>query len=298
MSSYSIKDLEHLSGIKAHTLRIWEQRYDLLHPKRTETNIRYYDDDDLKLILNVALLNNNGLKISKIAKMSSEEVRLKVVELTEGVMAHEDQIYALTVAMIEIDEERFDKVLSMNNRSIGFDETMLKVIYPFLAKIGVLWQVGSITPAQEHFISNLIRQKLIVAIDRYVYQGGGKKFMLFLPEGELHEISLLFASYLIKREGHKVIYLGQSTPQNDLGEVYSFHKPDYLITVVTTSPDIHNLQEYLEALSKQFSESKIIISGYQALRAEFEFPENIYLMEKIEDIKVFMEEMNNIPQEK
>ncbi|UCS94411.1 MerR family transcriptional regulator [Echinicola marina] len=298
MSSYSIKDLEHLSGIKAHTLRIWEQRYDLLHPKRTETNIRYYDDDDLKLILNVALLNNNGLKISKIAKMTSDEVRLKVVELTEGVLAHEDQIYALTVAMIEIDEERFDKVLSVNNRSIGFDETMLKVIYPFLAKIGILWQVGSITPAQEHFISNLIRQKLIVAIDRYVYQGGGKKFMLFLPEGELHEISLLFASYLIKREGHKVIYLGQSTPQDDLAEVYRFHQPDYLITVITTSPDIHNLQDYLEALSKQFSESKIIISGYQALRAEFKFPKNISIMEKIEDIKVFVEELNNIPQEK
>ncbi|WP_186757055.1 MerR family transcriptional regulator [Echinicola salinicaeni] len=298
MSSYSIKDLEHLSGIKAHTLRIWEQRYDLLHPKRTETNIRYYDDDDLKLILNVALLNNNGVKISKIAKMSSDEVRLKVVELTEGVMAHEDQIYALTVAMIEIDEERFDKVLSMNSRSIGFDETMLKVIYPFLAKIGILWQVGSITPAQEHFISNLIRQKLIVAIDKYVYQGGGKKFMLFLPEGELHEISLLFASYLIKREGHKVIYLGQSTPRNDLAEVYRFHNPDYLITVITTSPDVHNLHEYLLALSNQFSDCKIIISGYQALRMNFELPENIYLMERIEDIKVFMEEMSNIAQEK
>lgn len=252
MSNYSIKDLEHLSGIKAHTLRIWEQRYNLVQPKRTETNIRYYDDADLKLILNVALLNNNGFKISKIAKMSPVDIRDKVIALTEGTLAYEDQIHALTVSMIEIDEERFDRVLSINQRSIGFDETMLRVIYPFLAKIGLLWQIGSISPAQEHFISNLIRQKLIVAIDQYVYQGGGKKFLLFLPEGELHEISLLFASYLIKREGHKVIYLGQSTPKDDLIEVYNFHQPDFLITVITTSPDADSLQNYVDELASVF----------------------------------------------
>jgi len=298
MSSYSIKDLEHLSGIKAHTLRIWEQRYNLVEPKRTDTNIRYYDDADLKLILNVALLNNNGLKISKIAKMSHEEIRDKVIELTEGTLAYEDQVYALTVSMIEIDEEGFNRILSINQRSMGFDETMLRVIYPFLAKIGLLWQIGSITPAQEHFISNLIRQKLIVAIDQYVYQGGGKKFLLFLPEGELHEISLLFAAYLIKREGHKVIYLGQSTPQGDLEEVYKYHQPEYLITVVTTSPELDSLQDYLVDLSKTFSKSQIIISGYQVLRADLKLPGNIKVMEKIEEVKGFVEAIDDTNKEK
>ncbi|GGZ20889.1 MerR family transcriptional regulator [Echinicola pacifica] len=293
MSNYSIKDLEHLSGIKAHTIRIWEQRYNLVEPKRTSTNIRYYDDADLKLILNVALLNNNGTKISKIVKMSEEEIRDQVIALTEGTMAFEDQIHALTVAMIEIDEENFDRILTINQRSIGFDETMLQVIYPFLAKIGLLWQIGSINPAQEHFISNLIRQKLIVAIDKYVYQGGGKKFILFLPEGELHEISLLFASYILKREGHKVIYLGQSTPKKDLLEVYNYHRPQYLITVSTTAPDLESLQEYMDDLGRIFKESKIIISGYQVMRASLEFPKNISKLDHISDIKGFVDSLDN-----
>ncbi|QDH78260.1 MerR family transcriptional regulator [Echinicola soli] len=291
MSSYSIKDLEHLSGIKAHTLRIWEQRYNLVQPKRTKTNIRYYDDTDLKLILNVALLNNNGFKISKIVKMSPADIRNKVISLTEGALAYEDQIHALTVSMIEIDEESFDRILSINQRSIGFDETMLRVIYPFLAKIGLLWQIGSISPAQEHFISNLIRQKLIVAIDQFVYQGSGKKFLLFLPEGELHEISLLFASYLIKREGHRVIYLGQSTPKDDLIEVYNYHQPEFLITVITTSPDTEDLQAYLDELGDIFCDSELIVSGYQILRTPVELPGNVRLLEKIEDIKGFVESL-------
>ncbi|MDX5478997.1 MAG: MerR family transcriptional regulator, partial [Cyclobacteriaceae bacterium] len=169
MSTYSIKDLEQLSGIKAHTLRIWEQRYSLLSPKRTDTNIRYYDDEDLKLILNVALLNDNGIKISKIASMSSEEMREQVVKMTEKSLTHDDQIHALTICMIEMDEERFDKVLSTNILKIGFEQTMMNIIYPFMSKIGVLWQTGAINPAQEHFISNLVRQKLIVAIDGQMY---------------------------------------------------------------------------------------------------------------------------------
>ena len=165
MSRYSIKDLEQLSGIKAHTVRVWEQRYKLLNPKRTETNIRYYDDHDLKLILNVALLNDNGIKISKIAKMSVEEMKAEVLHLTERSFAYDDQIHSLVLAMIEFNEERFEKIIATNILKIGFEQTMLNVIYPFLSKIGILWQTGSIHPGQEHFISNLVRQKLIVAID-------------------------------------------------------------------------------------------------------------------------------------
>ncbi|GAB3653147.1 MerR family transcriptional regulator [Echinicola sediminis] len=295
MSNYSIKDLEHLSGIKAHTLRIWEQRYDLVKPKRTDTNIRYYGDEELKLILNVALLNNSGVKISKIAKLSQEEIREKVITLTEGDLAFEEQIYALTVAMIEIDEESFNRILNINKRNIGFDETMVKVIYPFLNKIGLLWQIGSITPAQEHFMSNLIRQKLIVAIDQFVYKGGGKKFLLFLPEGELHEISLLFAAYIIKKEGHKVIYLGQSTPWRDLKEVYKYHKPEYLITVMTNSSGFDSLEGYLKKLADTFTSSQLIVSGYQVLKDDLDIPKNVKVMDKVEDFKGFLEEVAKDP---
>ncbi len=298
MSTYSIKDLEQLSGIKAHTLRIWEQRYNLLQPKRTDTNIRFYDDDDLKLILNVALLNDNGIKISKIASMSPNELREEVMKLTERSLTHDDQIHALTICMIEMDEERFDKILSTNILKLGFEQTMLNVIYPFMSKIGVLWQTGAINPAQEHFISNLVRQKLIVAIDGQIPQQGGKKFLLFLPEGELHEISILFASYLIKSKGHKVIYLGQSTPNDDLLSVFKLHQPDYLLTVITTSPSSEYVQEYINALADRFASAQILVTGYQVLGQDLSFPENVSQMSYIRDIKDLLEELVPTFQEK
>ena len=298
MSSYSIKDLEQLSGIKAHTLRIWEQRYNLLTPKRTDTNIRFYDDQDLKLILNVALLNDNGVKISKIASMDSVEIREEVMKLTERSLTHDDQIHALTICMIEMDEDRFDKILSTNIIKLGFEQTMMNIIYPFMSKIGVLWQTGAINPGQEHFISNLVRQKLIVAIDGQISKGGGKKFLLFLPEGELHETSMLFASYLIKNKGHKVIYLGQSTPYDDLLSVYNLHQPDYLLTVITTSPSSEYVQEYLNSLSKRFPNAHILVTGYQIIGQDLVFPANVRLLNYIRDIKEFLEELQQVEQEK
>ena len=298
MSNYSIKDLEQLSGIKAHTLRIWEQRYNLLCPKRTDTNIRYYDDQDLKLILNVALLNDNGFKISKIASMEPSEMREEVMKLTERTLTHDDQIHALTISMIEMDEDRFDKILSTNILKLGFEQTMMNIIYPFMSKIGVLWQTGAINPAQEHFISNLVRQKLIVAIDSQVGKSGGKKFLLYLPDGELHETSMLFASYLIKNQGHKVIYLGQSTPDDDLLAVYNLHQPEYLLTVITTVPSSDHVQVYLNSISNRFPKATILVTGYQVIGQDLVFPENVRLLNYIRDIKDFLEEIKSVIQEK
>lgn len=293
MSNYSIKDLEQLSGIKAHTLRIWEQRYNLLKPKRTDTNIRYYDDIDLKLILNVAMLNTHGIKISKIAAMSSNDISQEIIRLTDQSMDHNDQIQALTICMIEMDEDRFEKVLSTNILKLGFEETVLDVIYPFLSKIGILWQTGAINPAQEHFISNLIRQKLIVAIDGQMGKSQGKTFMLFLPEGELHELSLLFSSYLIKKHGHKVIYLGQSTPQIDLISVYKIQQPDYLLTIITSSPSGDKVQDYLNMLGKEFRNSEIFISGLQALDQSLSIPSNLRLLTYAKEIKQVLLQMEH-----
>ncbi|UZD21622.1 MerR family transcriptional regulator [Algoriphagus halophytocola] len=291
MSNYSIKDLEQLSGIKAHTLRIWEQRYKLLCPKRTETNIRYYDDADLKLILNVAMLNAHGIKISKIAAMSKTDISQEIIKLTDQSTDHNDQIQALTICMVEMDEERFEKVLSTNILKLGFEDTVLNIIYPFLSKIGILWQTGAINPAQEHFISNLIRQKLIVAIDGQVNGYSGKTFMLFLPEGELHELSLLFSSYLIKKHGHKVIYLGQSTPQEDLLSVYKLQKPDFLLTIITSAPAGDGVQEYVNWLSHEFSQSEIFVTGLQTLEQPVQIPTNIRLLTYAKEIKQVLLEM-------
>lgn len=298
MSNYSIKDLEQLSGIKAHTLRIWEQRHNLLCPKRTDTNIRFYDDQDLKLILNVALLNDNGFKISKIASMDPAEMREEVMKLTERTLTHDDQIHALTICMIEMDEDRFDKILSTNILKLGFEQTMMNIIYPFMSKIGVLWQTGAINPAQEHFISNLVRQKLIVAIDSQVGRPGGKKFLLYLPDEELHETSILFASYLIKNQGHKVIYLGQSTPYEDLASVFDLHQPDFLLTVITTSPVAENAQEYLNSISCKFPTATILVTGYQLIGQNFLFPSNVRLLNYIRDIQDFLVDIKMVSQEK
>lgn len=294
MSNYSIKDLEQLSGIKAHTLRIWEQRYNLLTPKRTDTNIRFYDDDDLKLILNVALLNDNGYKISKIAKMTFEEMKSEVLKLTERSFAYDDQIHSLIIAMVELDESRFEKIISTNILKIGFELTMLNIIYPFLSKIGILWQTGSIHPGQEHFISNLVRQKLIVAIDGQLYSGGGKKFLLYLPEGELHEISLLFSCYLLKSHGHKVIYLGQNTPDIDLNSVYKVHQPDFLLTVITTSPSGEQVQPYLHSLSERFPDAGILVSGYQIVGQDLTIPSNVHVMHYLKDIKEYLHSLTSV----
>jgi DNA-binding transcriptional MerR regulator len=300
MSTFSIKDLEHLSGIKAHTIRIWEQRYKLIEPKRTETNIRYYDDTDLKLILNVALLKDNGFKISKIAEMSEGEMQREVLRLTETNLRYPEQIHALTICMVDLDEDRFEKIMSTNILKLGFEKTMLNIIYPFLSKIGVLWQTGAINPAQEHFISNLVRQKLIVAIDNQFVSAKSetRKYILYLPEGELHEISLMFADFLIKSRQNRTIYLGQSLPLTDLEEVYKIHKPDFLITVITTTPGPSDIQDYVNTISEKFADCKILLTGFQVIGQDLETPENVIIFNRIDELIAFVEENKIVPQNK
>ncbi|MFW5979061.1 MAG: MerR family transcriptional regulator, partial [Bacteroidia bacterium] len=214
MATYSIRELEKLSGIKAHTIRIWEKRYKIIQPKRTGTNIRYYSNNDLKKLLNITILNRQGWKISDIAKLSDEELNRKVKDFSYDSKDTESQIEKLVIAMVDLDEVKFDQILSNAIMHDGFEQTIINLIFPFFKKIGLLWQTGSINPAQEHFVSNLFRQKLMVAIDNLKIpdRKDAKKFILFLPEKEFHELGLLFYSYLIKKSGHSVIYLGSSVP--------------------------------------------------------------------------------------
>lgn len=291
MSTYSIKDLEQLSGIKAHTLRIWEQRYQFIIPKRTETNIRYYDSEDLKLALNIALLKDNGYKISKIATLGREQMRDKVLQLTEKNLRYPDQINALLLAMIDLNEDHFEKVIASNILKLGFEGTIINVVYPFLSKIGVLWQTGAVNPAQEHFVSNLIRQKIIVAIDG-LYVSGSEftpKYLLYLPEGELHELTLLFTHYLIKARQNKVIYFGQNLPYDDLTTIYDIHHPEYIVTVITTSPSASQVQTYVDQLAASFPEATILLSGYQVIGQDMHLSNNIKVFHRIEHIIDFVE---------
>lgn len=264
MGSYSIKELEKLSGIKAHTIRIWEKRYTIIRPGRTSTNIRLYSDDDLKKIINVSLLNNHGIKISRIASMSAKEIDQNVLTITSSKTSASVYIEQMVLAMVDLKEEHFEKILATLVHKFGFERTIIEAIYPFLEKIGILWQTRNITPAQEHFISNLIRQKIIAAIDTLpLASGNKKKVLLFLPEHELHEIGLLFNYYLIKKAGLKAYYLGQNVPHEDLISIVNTHAPQILVTSIITPLSAGTLA-YLSGLSKQFPKQQILVSGIQA----------------------------------
>lgn len=278
MGQYSIKELEQLTGIKAHTIRIWEQRYGILKPKRSETNIRTYDDTDLKHLLNVSLLNQHGYKISKIACMTDCQVADAILALTEQKNEYPHQINALVSAMIEMNEERFDKVLTTVILQKGFEAAVNQLALPFLQKIGILWQTGNINPAHEHFVSNIIRQKFIVAIDGQVISGNPEspRFLLFLPEGELHELGLLFMQYILRSRQMRVLFLGQNLPLADLVNAYNGWRPHYLCTIITSVPDRDRVQGYLECLSGHFPEATFFVSGYQVqnLESDIKLPPN------------------------
>jgi MerR family transcriptional regulator, light-induced transcriptional regulator len=291
MSNYSIKDLEQLSGIKAHTLRIWEQRYNIISPKRTDTNIRTYDDSDLKLVLNIALLQEHDYKISKIAALSLEELSKSVMAISDKQLNYPDQIHALTIAMIDIDEDRFEKIMATNILQFGFENTMMNIIYPFLGRIGTLWITGSIGPAQEHFITNLIRQKIIVAIDGQSLKLGStsKKYILYTPEGELHEIPLLFANYILRARNNKVVYLGQSMPFSELHSICEIHKPDFLFSVITSTPGQSEIQQYVNKLGNTFPEIKVLLTGYQVVAQGIDLPQNVEIVMNVKQLMAFAE---------
>lgn len=277
MGNYSIKDLEKLSGIKAHTIRIWEKRYDIIKPDRTDTNIRKYSDCELKKLLNVAILNNHGFKISKIAKFCQDTINTELEKLNEKEAEFQVQIDMLVVAMVELDRRKFEKILGDSTLRIGFEETAIKILYPFLQKVGVMWQTDDINPAQEHFISSLIIQKLYVAIDQ-AYQPdlvNATKALLFLPEGEFHEMGLLFFRYLMKKRGYETFYLGQSVPYDDVVKVVKAHDPDVLVTAFVANGPCGFMQTYLDRLAKEFKGKTIYASGYQVCQQECSVPKNV-----------------------
>lgn len=288
---YSIKDLEKLSGIKAHTIRAWEQRYGLIKPKRTPTNIRYYLDADLKKLLNIAFLNKNGFKISKIAKMSEEEVAQKISELSDFSTEDASQLDALTISMMEMDEYKFNKIIQTNIKQLGFEPTMLKVIYPLLDKISMLWMTGSIQPVQENFVSYLIRQKVMSAIDQEIFtpKKNTKKFLLFLPSGERQELSMLFLHFLIKTRHHKVVNLGLEASLKDVQDAYKIFQPDYVFTMITETFTDSPVQPYIDSLSQLLPKSTVLLSGYQIMVQNIVSQGNVLILNSLNDTINFLE---------
>ncbi len=260
MAVYSIRELENLSGIKAHTIRIWEKRYRLIEPHRTNTNIRYYTDANLKKILNVAVLNRQGMKISHIANLSDLELKEAIMRETDSTSSHETLIDSLVVAMIDLDPYILNSIIEKSTSKIGFRDTVTSVLYPFLHKVGILWQSEKVNPAQEHLVSSLIRQKIIAATDKLpnTFDPNGKKFLLMLLEGEWHEIALLFAQYLLKEAKHEVIYLGQSVPYSDVLATGAAMHFDYIMISFTTNRSGFDSMVCLKDLGGAFPDKKIL----------------------------------------
>ena len=262
MSTFTIKDLENLSGIKAHTIRIWEQRYNFLKPDRTFTNIRHYSGEELKVILNIALLNKYGYKVSHIDKMTAQERLEKITALTQAEAQQERIVTDLMLAMVDLDITRFEFILNNYIISRGIERTITQIIFPFLEKIGILWLTNHVNPAQEHLVSNMIRQKIIVGIEGCNTPVKlGKTFLLFLPEGEYHELGLLFMYYILKSRGCDVIYLGANIPIKDVEFVINLKKPTYVYTHLTSVGKSFNFEKFIQGLSAAFPKESIIISG-------------------------------------
>ncbi|WP_233145488.1 MerR family transcriptional regulator [Labilibacter marinus] len=286
MAVYSIKDLEKISGIKAHTIRIWERRYGVIEPMRSDTNIRKYNDNDLKRILNISILNQNGFKISKIANLDNEQLKEKVIDLSLDHGNTNVQVESLVVSMLELNEHKFNNVLTTSIIKRGFEDTVETILFPFLDRIGILWQAGTINPAQEHFISNLIRQKIIVAIDNEMSaKDNGKKITFFLAENELHEIGLLFYSLLARKEGYGVVYLGMSVPFEDLKAVNEIQKADAFFTSFTSPPSKSELDEILTFYKKEFPKTPFMITGLQVKNNEDQVPSGFHSVTSASDFK-------------
>ncbi|WAC40517.1 MerR family transcriptional regulator [Pedobacter sp. SL55] len=286
IAKYSIKELEVLTGIRAATLRMWEKRYQIITPLRTQTNIRYYGNEHLKLLLNVNVLNRSGIKISHIAKMNASEIIEKVKDLSFVKTGDEDLFDGLMLSMIDLDEALFHQAFYKAVARLGFEDTINRIIFPFFSRIGIMWQIDSINPAQEHFISNMVRQKLIAAIDNTatIMDAKAKKVLMFLPETELHELGMLFLNYLLKNKGYRTIYLGQAVPLNDLSRILQISDPDILITSVFNSISLGDITAFVNKLIVVPSTKKVFIASAGIYESEATFPSHFKIFETLRDL--------------
>lgn len=290
MNKFTIKDLENLSGIKAHTIRIWEQRYSFLKPQRTATNIRYYSSQELKTLLNISLLNKYGYKISHINRMSNEELRAKLVTLTSQQAQQERIVNDLIQHMIDLNIEEFEHVLDGFIQSRGIEKTINQIIFPFLERIGILWLTDHVNPAQEHLITNIIRQKIIVGIENIVTPFDLQaKVLLFMPENEHHELGLLYLQYLLKSRGVKTIYLGANVPMSDLEFVVQLKKPDFVYTHLTTVMKEFNFDKFLAQLKNRITSCPVLVSGLLTQSFEKKLPGgNIRFLKSLQEVNEFI----------
>ena len=286
---FTIKDLENISGIKAHTIRIWEKRYNLLEPKRTETNIRYYTSEDLMKLLNIVLLNNNNFKISKIAEMSEEDITLKSRELAFDTATNDEAINAFKLSMFQFDKILFNNSYHTLMHKKTFREIFKDVFIPFLEHIGLLWHTETLLPAHEHFISNLIAQKIQINTEKLQYNinDTNKTYVLFLPENEIHELGLLYLNYELVLRGFHTVYLGQSLPLNNLNYFLESKREICFIAALTIQPYDDKIEAYFTEINTIMTNSKnqFIATGRKVDKVRhLNLNANIQLYDSIRDL--------------
>ncbi len=292
---FSIKDLENLTGIKAHTIRIWEKRYNLLEPKRTETNIRYYDLANFQKLLNVSYLNNNGYKISKIATIDSQKIPQLVREIATESNMESHAINAFKLSMLNFDQSLFYKTYDSLLNEKAFQDIFYNILIPFLKEIGLLWQTDTITPAHEHFVSTLIRQKILVNTEKIQAKQmhtSNKTFVLYLPDNEIHELGLMFINYEIIRHGYRSIFLGPSVPIQSLRDIKNYYDEIIFVSYFTVKPVKENLLSYIEefddALLKNSNTSFWVLGKMLDGIDKMQLPEHI---KPFDSIKALIKEL-------
>ena len=289
-SNFSIKNLENLSGIKAHTLRIWEKRYNLLEPERTDTNIRRYSLDSLRKLLNVTLLYNHGFKISKIASLNADEIPKLVRSIALKSNSEQVSINAFKLAMINFDYELFDNNYEEIQQHHDFEYIFMQIFMPLMKELGILWQTGAISPTHEHFITNLVKQKIHLQTERLQRDKSKNEdqpiFVLFLPENEIHELGILYLNFLILSKGYRTIFLGQSLQSSSLQTLYSYDTTFNFVSYLTVEPNKEEIMPFLKDFHKQLLEnqkSKLILFGPQQVEiVKEELPEQIEMYRSVE----------------
>lgn len=286
---FTIKDLENISGVKAHTIRIWEKRYNLLEPKRTETNIRYYSPENLIKLLNIVLLNKNKFKISKIAAMSDEAIITQSRELAFSIAIVDEAINSFKMSMFQFDKILFNNTYNKLLHKKTFREIFKDVFIPFLDHIGLLWQTDTLLPAHEHFISNLISQKIQISTEKLQYSitNTNKTYVLFLPENEIHELGLLYLNYELVLRGNHTIYLGQSLPLNNLNYFLESKKEICFISSLTIQPYDDKIEDYFNEIAEVMDSTKnqFIAVGRKVEKVRhLQLNDNIQLHNSISDL--------------
>jgi DNA-binding transcriptional MerR regulator len=288
MQRFTIKDIENMCGIKAHTLRIWEQRYDFFKPQRKESRHRYYDNEDLRQLLRIAFLYHGGWKISRIAALSRDQMNEQVEILRRHFPVHEQYILSLLEAASSFDEPAFTRLLDDMILRIGLEECVTQVCYPYLLRVGLLWMTSHIIPAQEHFSSYIIQHKIIAETDRLpAPKPGQATIVVFSPEGEHHELPLLFINYLLKKEGWQTIYLGQDISIKKLSPAVT-KNAGYLFLHLITNFTGFEADDYLEKLCRSFPDKMVAASGVSVQDAKREFV-NLKLLKSDAEIRRFIQ---------